>query len=158
ITGGAIDTSALEARGTVHPPGAWGRIMNGGAWLTCAGMKVDVLLRDLNVVEHWSARAAEGQYEVDGLLGYLAGIPTCSLLAEHAIAGVRRGALPAAGSFLARLAETAPERWRFHSRFSLTQARMRAARHDPVGTFGHAARAAVEHAHALLCERRTWVL
>lgn len=155
---GSIDTSALAARGTVHPPGAWGRIMNGGAWLTCAGVKVDVLLRDLDIVEHWSSRAEEGYYEVDGLLGYLAGIPTYSLLAERAVARVLRGSLSPAGPFPARLAETAPERWRFHSRFSLTHARMRAVRNDHVGTIGQAAKAVVEHAHALLCERRVWAL
>lgn len=49
-------------------------------------------------------------------------------------------------------------RWRFHRDFSLAHARMRAARGDLVGTVGQAARAAVEHAHAILCERRTWVL
>src|ERR1041384_7581038 len=56
---GALDTAALAARGTVHPPGAWGRIMNGGAWLTVGGAKVDVLLRDLDVVDHWCALAVE---------------------------------------------------------------------------------------------------
>jgi hypothetical protein len=155
---GSLDTSALAARGTVHPPGAWGRIMNGGAWLTCAGIKVDVLLRDLDIVEHWSSRAEEGDYEVDGLLGYLAGIPTYTLLAERAVARLLCGSLAPAGPFPARLAETAPERWRFHSRFSLMHARMRAVRNDHVGTIGQAAKAVVEHAHALLCERRTWVL
>lgn len=155
---GALDTGALAARGTVHPPGAWGRIMNGGAWLTVGGSKVDVLLRDLDVVEHWSARSADGEFEIDGLLGYLAGIPTYSLLAERAVAQLLRGALPAAGGFPARLSETAPERWRFARRFSLDHARMRAARGDRVGTFGQAARAVIEHAHAVLCERRTWAL
>jgi len=155
---GALDTSALAARGTVHSPGAWGRIMNGGAWLTCAGLKVDVLLRDLDVVEHWSRLAEEGQYEVDGLLGYLAGIPTYSLLAERAVARVLSGALQPTGPFPTRLTETAPTRWRFHRDFSLAHARMRAARGDLVGTVGQAARAIVEHAHAILCERRTWVL
>jgi hypothetical protein len=155
---GALDTSALAARGDVHPPGAWGRIMNGGAWLTCGGLKVDVLLRDLDVVERWSALAEEGRYEVDGLLGYLAGIPTYSLLAERTFARLLRGTLAPVGAFPPRLAEAAPERWRFHRRFSLTQARTRAMRGDAIGTIGHAARAAVEHAHALLCERRIWVL
>jgi len=155
---GSIDTSALTVRGTVHPPGAWGRIMNGGAWLTCDGLKVDVLLRDLDVVEHWSARAEEGQYDVDFLLGYLAGIPTYTLLAERSVARVLRGTLAEVGPFPARLAEAAPERWRFHSRFNLMHARMRVQRGDVVGTHGQAARAVVEHAHALLCERRTWVL
>jgi hypothetical protein len=155
---GALDTGALAARGTVHPPGSWGRIMNGGAWLTVGGTKVDVILRDLDVVDHWSACALDGQFEIDGLLGYLAGIPTYSLLAERAVAKVLRGSLPAAGVFPARLSESAPERWRFARRFSLDHARMRAARGDRVGTFGHAARAVIEHAHAVLCERRTWVL
>ena len=39
---GTIDLAPLTARGTVHPPGAWGRLMNGGAWLRCGGEKVDV--------------------------------------------------------------------------------------------------------------------
>ena len=29
---GAIELSALQAYGEVHPPGSWGRIMNGGCW------------------------------------------------------------------------------------------------------------------------------
>ena len=133
---GALDTAALAALGTVHPPGAWGRIMNGGAWLTHAGMKVDVILRDLDAVEHWTERAREGQYDVDLLLGYLAGIPTYTLLTERAVARMLRGTLPPAEAFPARLAETAPERWRFHSRFSFAYARMLAARGDHAGTLG----------------------
>src|SRR6266699_1975622 len=50
---GEIDLTALAARGVVYPPGSWGRVMNGGAWLRCGGEKVDVLLRDLETVEHW---------------------------------------------------------------------------------------------------------
>src|SRR5262245_32012241 len=81
---GTIDLTALAARGTVHPPGAWGRLMNGGAWLRCGGEKVDVILRDLDVVEHWTRRAQQGEFEVDALLGYLAGVPTYILSAELA--------------------------------------------------------------------------
>jgi hypothetical protein len=33
-------------------------------------------LRDLNVVEYWTKRAQEGEFERDALLGYLTGIPT----------------------------------------------------------------------------------
>jgi hypothetical protein len=72
---GALDTAPLSARGTVHPPGSWGRIMNGGAWLVMDGTKVDVLLRG-----------------------------------------------------------------------------------DVVGAMGQAAKAAIERAHAVLAEKRTWVL
>jgi hypothetical protein len=47
-----LDLDQLAVLVTIHPPGAWGRIMNGGAWLTVGGEKVDVLLRDLDVVEY----------------------------------------------------------------------------------------------------------
>ena len=57
---GTIDLTALAARGTVYPPGSWGRIMNGGAWLQSGDHKVDVILRDLDVVEHWTQRAEHG--------------------------------------------------------------------------------------------------
>src|SRR6267378_4121867 len=92
---GAINLTALAARGVVYPPGSWGRVMNGGAWLRCEGEKVDVLLRDLDVVEHWTRRAEKGEFERDALLGYLAGIPTYSLSAELASCQPLRGNIPA---------------------------------------------------------------
>ncbi len=155
---GAIDTSSLAALGEVHPPGAWGRIMNGGAWLSHGGEKVDVLLRDLDVVEHWSAQADQGRFDVDALLGYLAGCPTYSLRAELATCRVLRGDLDPPREFPGALAASAPSRWRFHSAFSLDHARMRAQRGDVAGALGQAAKAAVELAHALLCASCSWVL
>jgi hypothetical protein len=132
--------------------------MNGGAWLEIDGHRVDVLLRDLDVVEHWSAAARRGTFEVDALLGYTAGCPTYSLLAERASAVTLRGELEPAGAFPEALATAAPPRWRFCASFSLEHARMRAARGDVVGAVGQAARAVTEEAHARLCERRTWML
>ncbi|HEU4726853.1 MAG TPA: nucleotidyltransferase domain-containing protein [Kofleriaceae bacterium] len=155
---GAPDLAALARRGTVHPPGSWGRIMNGGAWLVLGDRKVDVLLRDVDAVAHWSARALAGEYEVDLLLGYLAGVPTYSVLAEATIAVALRGTPPPGARFPAALAEAGATRWRFHRDFALDHARMRARRGDVVGTVGQAARAVVEAAHAVLCEQRTWVL
>lgn len=78
---GEIDLTALAKRGTVYPPGSWGRVMNGGAWLEIQRMKVDVILRDLNVVEYWTRRAEEGEFDRDALLGYIAGVPTYLLTA-----------------------------------------------------------------------------
>lgn len=161
---GALDTGPLAALGLgeVHPPGSWGRIMNGGAWLDVAAetatTRVDVLLRDLDVVEHWSRLAQEGRYEVDALLGYVAGAPTYSLLAERALGVVLHGALDPVGDFPETLADAAPPRWRFHARFSLDFARKHAARGDVVGAVGQVAKAVVETAHARVCERRRWVL
>ncbi len=155
---GSLDLAPLERFGAVHPPGSWGRLMNGGAWLQLGAIEADVMLRDLDAVEHWSERARAGVYEVDALLGYLAGAPTYLLLAERALGVALRGSLPPAGPFPERLAAVAPERWRYHRRFHLMHARMRAERGDAVGTAGLAARAIVEEAHAILCERREWVL
>lgn len=155
---GPVSLARLEAWGTVHPPGSWGRIMNGGAWLEVGGAKVDVLLRDLDVVEHFAERAARGDFDIDNLLGYVAGVPTYSLLAELAVAKLLRGALPEAPAFPERLAESAPARWRFCRDFTLEHARARARRGDAVGAAGQTAKAILEEAHARICERREWTL
>jgi hypothetical protein len=57
---GNIDLASVASYGEVHPPGSWGRIMNGGAWLSLEGFKVDVLLRDLDVALYWAAQARRG--------------------------------------------------------------------------------------------------
>jgi len=155
---GTPDLGPLARFGEVHPPGSWGRVMNGGAWLSLAGNKVDVLLRDLDVVLYWSALAERGKYEVDALLGYLAGVPTYSLLAERALGITLRGSLPPAGPFTEALARVAPERWRFARRFSLGHARARALQGDAIGAIGQVAKAIIEEAHALLCSQSHWVL
>jgi hypothetical protein len=153
---GAIDLTVLAARGFVYPPGSWGRVMNGGAWLRCGGEKVDVLLRDLNVVEYWTQRAQEGEFERDALLGYLAGIPTYSLSAELASCRLLCGDIPTS-AFPPTLVAAAPPRWRFCRSFSLDYARMHARRGNVTGTIGQAAAAIMEEAHAIVCERGQWV-
>jgi hypothetical protein len=152
-----IDLTALTALGTVHPPGSWGRVMNGGAWLHCEGYKVDVILRDLDIVEHWTRQAEHGEFDVDSLLGYLAGIPTYTLTAELASCRLLRGDLPAAPRYASTLMASGAARWRFCRTFSLDCARMHAARGNVAGAIGHTARAAMEEAHAILCERGEWV-
>jgi hypothetical protein len=153
---GAIDLSRLAARGPVYPPGSWGRLMNGGAWLRCDGTKVDVLLRDLDAVEHWARRTEQGEFEIDALLGYVAGVPTYLHSGEIASCRVLRGELPSI-SFPARLKAAAPAKWRFCRSFSLDYARMHARRGDVVGATAEAAKAVIEEAHAVMCERGRWV-
>ena len=153
---GAIDLSALAAFGVVYPPGSWGRIMNGGAWLRRGDEKVDVILRDLDVVGHWTRRAENGEFERDALLGYLAGIPTYTLSAELASCRPLRGELPAA-PFPPKLAAAAPPVWRFCRSLSLDYARMHARSGNLVGTTGQAAAAVMEEAHAIVCQRAQWV-
>ena len=153
---GTIDLTSLAARGTVFPPGSWGRVMDGGAWLRCGGAKVDVILRDLDVVEHWTRRAVEDEFERDALLGYLAGIPSYTLSAELAMCHPLHGEIRAA-PFPPKLAAAAPPVWRFCRSFSLDYARMHAKRGNAAGTVGQAAAALMEEAHALMCERGQWV-
>jgi hypothetical protein len=153
---GEIDLTALSALGTVFPPGSWGRVMNGGAWLECGGEKVDVILRDLDVVEYWTRRAQEGEFERDTLLGYLAGIPTYTLSAELASCLPLRGNVEAV-PFPPKLAAAAPAVWRFCRSFSLDYARMHARRCNVAGVAGQAAAAVMEEAHAISCERGQWV-
>jgi hypothetical protein len=155
---GAIDLRPLEPYGEVHPPGSWGRIMNGGAWLRVGDTDVDVILRDLDVALYWTEQARAGVYELDALLGYLAGIPTYSLTAELASGRVLAGELPEVGAMPPKLVETAIPRWRFSRDFSLEHARMHAARGNVAGTAGQAAKAAMEEAHARVCERGRWTL
>jgi hypothetical protein len=152
-----IDLTALAIRGIVYPPGSWGRIMNGGAWLRCGDHKVDVLLRDLDIVTDWTRRANDGEFEVDALLGYLAGIPTYTLTAELASCRLLHGELPAVTPYPPKLAAAGPPRWRFCRSFSLDYARLLAARGNAAGAVGHAAKAVMEEGHAVLCERGEWV-
>ena len=152
---GSLDLTRLAARGTVYPPGSWGRLMNGGAWLRCGADRVDVLLRDLDAVEHWTRKAEEGQFEVDALLGYIAGVPTYLLAAELASCRTLAGTLPGS-AFPPRLAADAPPIWRFCRSFTLSYARVLADRGNRVGAIGQTAKAVVEEAHAVLCERGVW--
>jgi len=63
----------------------WGKWVNGGAWLTVAGQRVDFIYRSLEHVDRVIAEAQAGRYEIDDLqqpqFGYFS--PTC--LGEIAI-------------------------------------------------------------------------
>jgi hypothetical protein len=94
---------------------------------------------------------------VDVLLGYIAGIPTYSLCAELASCRLLCGAIPPA-PFPPKLMASATARWRFSRSFSLDYARMHARRGNLAGATGQAAKAVMEEAHAIVCERGQWVL
>jgi hypothetical protein len=147
-----IDLTALATHGTVHLPGSWGRMMNGGAWLEIGGERVDVLLRDLTVVEHWTARAERGEFEVDALPGYTAGVPTYLLTAELALGRVLYGTLPTV-SFPPALAAAAPHIWRFCRSFSIEYARVHATRGNHVGAVAQAAKAVTDSRACNCCSR-----
>lgn len=155
---GTPDLSVVSAIGELHPPGSWGRFMNGGAWLEIDGHRVDVLLRDLETVEHWSVRARSGDYEVDQLLGHIAGFPSYTLLAEVALSPVLVGRLDIDPSFPGQLASVAVWRWGFQRDFSIDYARKMQKRGNQVGVIGNLARAVMEEGHRRVCSSHQWVL
>lgn len=157
---GGIDTEAIRAlgyAGTVVEPGDWGRIVNGGAWLTVDGLRVDFLYRDLDVVEHWLAEAEAGRFEVDYLPNHVAGLPTYTLAGELALNVTLHGALPLP-SFPAALRHRAPLWWDAHAAFIFSVLEGYAARGEGALCAALLARAVVAIAHARLAAAGEWVL
>ena len=157
---GTLDTDQIRAlghTGQVFEPGEWAEPMHGGAWLTIDDTKVDVIYRDLDRVEAEIARAAEGSFEIHRVPGYVAGMPSYTLLGEIALGKVLHGELPDV-SFPDALHERAPQRWRHEAGFSLMFASGFAARGDAIGCGGNLAVATMQAAHAVFCERGEWTL
>lgn len=143
--------------GHVVQPGGWGRIINGGAWISVDGQPVDLLLRDLDVIDVWHSEAKQGQFEIDNVEGHLAGLPTYTPLGEISVNRVLAGQLPTV-DYPAALRTTAKARWRWNAAFSLLFAEQYAEREDHVLALGMMARATVQAAHAIEAGRGEWVL
>ncbi|MEU2261935.1 nucleotidyltransferase domain-containing protein [Streptomyces sp. NPDC019645] len=84
LTGGPVE---------VARPGGWGPWVNGGAWLTVDGARVDWILRDLDRVERVWADCRAGRYEVGVQAGHPLGfwspayageVALCQVLADPA--------------------------------------------------------------------------
>jgi hypothetical protein len=87
IIGGFPDGGAPIVSGF----GDWGRWVNGGAWLTVRGERIDLLYRSVEAVERVARDAEQGRYEIDwlqhppfGFFGpsYLGEVRIALLLAE----------------------------------------------------------------------------
>ncbi len=157
---GRIDTDAIHQLGypgTVVEPGEWGRLVNGGAWLTVDGERVDLLYRDLDAVERWWAEAREGRYVRDHVEGYLAGMTSYVLVGELAVNRVLVGELPRPG-FPDALRASAPPNWRGSARFSVAVAESAGRAGDTTLCAGLLAKAAIAASQALLAERGEWAL
>lgn len=156
---GTIDPEEIRALGypgTVVAPGEWDYPMNGSAWLTIEGEKVDLLYRNLADVERVIHDAENGEWELYRMPGYLCGMPTYTLVAELALCRVLSGTLPTP-SFPARLRASAPKRWRWECDFVLPQAAIHAEIGDVAACLGKLSYAVLAEAHARLCERGDWI-
>ncbi|MFI6869359.1 nucleotidyltransferase domain-containing protein [Nocardia sp. NPDC050406] len=153
------DVRAIGWEGEVFGIGAWGSgVFNGGAWLTVDGRHVDVLYRDLAVVEHEVAEAEAGRFHWEPLMFHLAGIPSYLVVAELAVNRVLRGNLPRP-EFPRLLRESAPKQWRERANLTLHYAKNAyAPRGQATEVAGALATAAMNTAHAVLAARGEWVL
>lgn len=157
---GSIDVSAIRSLGypgTVVEPGEWGRLVNGGAWLTLDGARVDLLYRDIEVVNHWTAEAEAGRYERDHVEGFLGGMATYVLAGELALCRVMHGEL-ARPVFPPALRASAPPRWLDSALFSLDNALAFVARGDRPGAVGLAIKGLIAASQGILAERGEWAL
>jgi nucleotidyltransferase-like protein len=159
---GELDPDRVRALGwpcQVFAPGEWGGgVMNGGAWLTVDGRRVDLHYRDLDAVEAGLAEAEQGRFRVERLPFYLAGIPTYTVVGELAVARVLVGRLPRPG-FPEALRESASRFWAEAARLTLCYTEDHyAAQGDALGCAGGLARAVVEAAHGRLAARGLWAL
>jgi hypothetical protein len=153
----AGEIRGLGFEGEVSEPGAWGRLLNGGASLEVEGRRVEVLYRDLEVVEHWVAEASEGRYERDEVDGWVTGMPTYVLAGELASAEALAGELPRP-ELPDALRDSAPEDWERVAARALEVAEGLAARGDVAACAGLLAKAAIAAAQARLVARGEWAL
>jgi predicted nucleotidyltransferase len=157
-----IDVDAIRAlgyEGEVFEPWAWGRIPNGGAWLTApGGTRVDLLYRDVEYVEHWTREAEAGRFEIWREVGHVAGVPTYTLAGELAVNRVLHGTPPTIAGYPQALREQAPPRWLQLARGALLFAAHHRRNADPVPERANLAVAVLSLAHAICARDGVWVI
>ena len=131
--------------------------MNGGAWLTVGGARVDLIYRDLDGVLRWTAAAGEGRFEIRREVGYVAGIATYILAGELALGKVLAGELPRP-EFPPRLRETAPAAWFRLAAGAVHFAEVYAQRQDRVACLANLCQAVLATAQGRLAAAGEWVL
>jgi hypothetical protein len=151
------DVVALGWSGRVFAPGDWGRIVNGGAWLTVDGTKVDLIYRDLDEVLGWTTAAEDGQFEIQREVGYVAGIATYVLAGELALGKVLTGELPRP-RFPPKLRQTAPVAWSRLAAGALQIADVHADREDRVGCLANLCQAVLAAGQGRLAAAGEWIL
>ncbi len=131
--------------------------MDGGAWLTVDGTRVDLIYRDLDEVLRWTAAAQDGRFEIQREVGYAAGIATYVLTGELALGRVLAGDLPCP-QFPPRLRETAPVAWARLAAGALHFAGVHAGRQDRVGCLANLGQAVLAAAQGRMAAAGQWVL
>ncbi|MFF9090630.1 nucleotidyltransferase domain-containing protein [Streptomyces sp. NPDC014991] len=168
-----LDTDALrllatELTGTsvdVTEPGGWGPWVDGGAWLTVDGHRVDWIYRDLDRVRRIWAECEDGRFEVGAQPGHPLGVYSHTYVGEVAVGriladpgGELRALKERARRYPEPLREALIANARWETPFILAAARKGAARGDTFYVAGCLFRAVGLLVHALHAHARSWVL
>ncbi|MDP9405733.1 MAG: nucleotidyltransferase domain-containing protein [Actinomycetota bacterium] len=154
--------ATVDPAATVTGLGEWGPYINGGAWLTVDGQRVDWLYRELDAVETAVAMAEQGQLRMAYQPGHPHGFLSVGYAAELHHAVVLRDATGRLGALKSRVVsypQALSEAFMgllWEADFSLDMADKVAARGDVVHVAGLAYRAVACAAHALHAANGSW--
>ena len=158
----AADVGDLPAE--VTAPGGWGPWVDGGAWLTVGGRRVDWIYRDLDRVERVWAQCRLGRYEIGFQTGHPLGFYSHVYAGETALAQILADPSGALGT-LAEQTRVYPPLLRdalvaglWEADFALRIAGYGASGADPVYAAGCLFRAAGVLCQALHGHAGAWLL
>ncbi|MFE1346012.1 nucleotidyltransferase domain-containing protein [Streptomyces sp. NPDC058757] len=165
---GALRLLASELTGDsvdVTEPGGWGPWVDGGAWLTVDGCRVDWIYRDLDRVHRIWEECRAGNFEVGVQAGHPLGVYSHAYVGEVAVGRVLvdpRGELRALQQKTRRYPEPLREALIAHAQweapFALANARKGAARGDAFYVAGCLFRAVGLLVQGLHAHAGRWVL
>jgi hypothetical protein len=156
---------ADEATATITAIGEWGPRINGGAWLTVDGHKVDLLYRDLSRVRDIIADCRAGLITMDYQPGhphgfcsaiYAGEVATCRPLHDDAgvVARLKSELVP----FPVALRDAIVFRFKWEVRFSIDNATLAAKRSEQTHVAGSAYRALCCIAQVLFAANGRWLI
>ncbi|MGW8699780.1 nucleotidyltransferase domain-containing protein [Streptomyces eurythermus] len=156
LTGGPVE---------VTEPGGWGPWVDGGAWLTIDGHRVDWIYRDLDRVHRVWQQCRAGRFEIGTQPGHPLGVYSHSYAGEVALGrvladpgGELRTLREQTRHYPEPLREALIDNARWEAPFILSGARKGAARGDAFFVAGCLFRAVGLLVHALHAHARRWVL
>ncbi|MCL3994369.1 nucleotidyltransferase domain-containing protein [Streptomyces lavenduligriseus] len=156
LTGGPVE---------VTEPGGWGPWVDGGAWLTIDGHRVDWIYRDLDRVHRVWQQCRAGRFEIGTQPGHPLGVYSHSYAGEVALGrvladpgGELRTLREQTRHYPEPLREALIDNARWEAPFILAGARKGAARGDAFFVAGCLFRAVGLLVHALHAHARCWVL
>ena len=158
----ARDVSGVGAK--VTRPGAWGRWVDGGAWLRIDGAAVDWIYRDLNRVRSSWESAQRGEFSFHAQIGHPLGVPDFAYAGELALAIVLADPVGELAVLQQQMAlypaalGQASVAGLWEADFNLDNARKAASRADTAYVAGCLFRAVLLGAHALHGRAERWLI